>query len=71
MELMTKTFMPTGGVMRPSSTVMTIMTPNQIGSKPSCVTTGKTMGTSRMIIAIASRMQPIATKKRRINASVP
>ena len=33
--LMTKTFMPTGGWMRPSSTVMTMMTPNQIGSKPS------------------------------------
>jgi hypothetical protein len=32
---MTKTFMPTGGWIRPSSTVMTMMTPNQIGSKPS------------------------------------
>jgi hypothetical protein len=33
---------------------MTMMTPNQIGSKPSAVTTGKMMGTVRMIIAMAS-----------------
>ena len=36
-DLMTKTFMPTGGWIRPSSTVMTMMTPNQIGSKPRCM----------------------------------
>jgi len=46
---MTKTFMPTGGWIRPSSTVMTMMTPNQIGSKPSAVTSGKMIGTVRMI----------------------
>ena len=39
--LITKMFMPTGGWMRPSSTVMTMMTPNQIGSKPSSLMTGK------------------------------
>ena len=39
--LMTKTFMPTGGWIRPSSTVMTMMIPNQTGSKPIAVTTGK------------------------------
>ncbi|MNL84275.1 hypothetical protein D3C87_2121990 [compost metagenome] len=39
-ELMTKTFMPIGGVISPSSTVTTTMMPNQIGSKPSCMTTG-------------------------------
>src|SRR6266498_1428597 len=33
--LITNTFMPTGGWIRPSSTVITMMTPNQIGSKPS------------------------------------
>jgi hypothetical protein len=39
--LMTNTFMPTGGWIRPSSTVITMMTPNQIGSKPRWVITGK------------------------------
>src|SRR5204862_2069324 len=33
--LMTNTFMPTGGWISPSSTVITMMIPNQIGSKPS------------------------------------
>src|ERR1700733_8776305 len=32
--LITKTFIPTGGWIRPSSTVITMITPNQIGSKP-------------------------------------
>ena len=40
-DLMTKMFMPTGGVIRPSSTVITMMMPNQIGSKPSAMITGK------------------------------
>jgi len=70
-ELITNTFMPTGGVIRPSSTVITTITPNQIGSKPSVWITGKTIGTRRMIIAIASRTQPSRTKNARIKASVP
>ena len=69
--LMTNTFMPTGGWMRPSSTVMTMMMPNQIGSKPSAVTTGKTIGTVRMIIAIASMRQPSARYISMISASTP
>jgi hypothetical protein len=36
--LITKTFMPTGGWIRPSLTVITMITPNQMGSKPSAVT---------------------------------
>src|SRR5712672_352059 len=56
--LITKTFIPTGGWMRPSSTVITMITPNQIGSKPRWVITGKMIGTVRMIMAIASIRQP-------------
>src|SRR5882762_6520710 len=69
--LMTKTFMPTGGWMRPSSTVITMMTPNQIGSKPSCITTGKMIGTVRMIIAIASIRQPSTRYITMMTASTP
>ena len=32
--LMTNTFMPTGGWISPSSTVITMITPNHTGSKP-------------------------------------
>ena len=42
----TNTFMPTGGWISPSSTVITMMTPNQIGSKPSSWMTGKMIGTA-------------------------
>ena len=69
--LITKTFMPTGGWIRPSSTVMTMMTPNQIGSKPSWVTTGKMIGTVRMIIAMASIRQPSTRYITMISASTP
>src|SRR5689334_10263223 len=69
--LMTKTFMPTGGWINPSSTVITMMTPNQIGSKPSCVTTGKMIGTVRMIIAIASIRQPSTRYITMMTASTP
>jgi hypothetical protein len=34
-ELITKTFMPIGGRIMPSATTITMITPNQIGSKPS------------------------------------
>src|SRR5271156_4789804 len=69
--LITNTFMPTGGWIKPSSTVITITTPNQIGSKPSAVITGNTIGTVRMIIAIASIRQPSARYMSRISASTP
>ncbi|MNN90471.1 hypothetical protein D3C81_2084240 [compost metagenome] len=69
--MMTNRFMPTGGVIRPSSTATTMMMPNQIGSKPKCTITGNTIGTSRIIIAIDSSTQPSRMKKLRISASVP
>src|ERR1700761_2341238 len=69
--LITNTFIPTGGGIRPSSTVMTITTPNQIGSKPSAVTTGKTIGTVRITIAIASIRQPSTRYISRIRHSTP
>src|SRR6266702_1798691 len=69
--LMTKTFMPTGGWIRPSSTVITMMTPNQIGSNPRCVMTGKMIGTVRMIIAMASIRQPSTRYIIMISASTP
>ena len=69
--LITNTFMPTGGWIRPSSTVITMMTPNQIGSKPRWVTTGKMIGTVRMIIAIASIRQPSTRYITMMTASTP
>src|SRR6516165_7265452 len=69
--LITNTFMPTGGWIRPSSTVITMMTPNQIGSKPRWVTTGKMIGTVRMIIAIASIRHPSTMYMSIITASTP
>src|SRR5258708_8267345 len=39
--LMTKTFMPTGGWIRPSAPLIPMMTPNQIGAKPRCASTGE------------------------------
>ena len=69
--LITNTFMPTGGWISPSSTVITMMTPNQIGSKPSAVITGKMIGTVRMIIAMASIRQPSTRYISMISASTP
>src|SRR3954447_21965052 len=69
--LMTNTFIPTGGGGRTSSTVMTIITPNQIGSKPRWEITGKMIGTVRMIIAIASIRQPSTRYITMISASTP
>src|SRR5207253_4524079 len=69
--LITNTFMPTGGWISPSSTVITMITPNQIGSKPSAVTTGKMIGTVRMIIARASIRQPSTRYISMISASTP
>ena len=50
---------------------MTMMMPNQIGSKPSAVTTGNTIGTVRITIAIASIRQPSTRYISRISASTP
>ena len=50
---------------------MTMITPNQIGSKPSCVITGKMIGTVRMIIAMASIRQPSTRYISMISASTP
>ena len=68
---MTKMFMPTGGWIRPSSTVITMMTPNQIGSKPSALITGKMIGTVRMIMASASIRQPSTRYISMISARMP
>ena len=43
--LSTKTFKPTGGVIRLISVTTTTIIPNQIGSKPKLVTKGKKIGT--------------------------
>src|ERR1700710_1112207 len=69
--LITNTFMPTGGWINPNSTVMTMTMPNQIGSKPSAVTTGNTMGTVRITMAIASIRQPSTRYISTISVSTP
>src|SRR6266481_2407367 len=69
--LITKTFIPTGGWMRPSSTVITMMTPNQIGPKPSSLITGKMIGTVRITMASASIRHPSTTYMTMISASTP
>ena len=59
--LSTKSTMPTGGVISPSSTMMTRKMPNQIGSKPSAVTSGKVTGRVISIIEIDSTNMPRTT----------
>ena len=44
---MIKMFIPTGGVTSPISHTTTMITPNQIGSKPTARITGKMMGSVR------------------------
>ncbi len=56
--LMMNTLIPTGGVITPMSVTKTIMTPNQIGSKPNLVTRGKRMGTVNIIKASESIKHP-------------
>ena len=56
--LITKTFNPTGGVIRPISKTITINTPNHIGSKPNDSMTGKMIGIVSMIMAIPSNTHP-------------
>ena len=55
----------------PSSTVMTMITPNQIGSKPSRMITGKMIGTVRMMIASASIRHPSTRYMSMISMSTP
>jgi len=50
---------------------MTMMTPNQIGLKPRWETTGKMIGTVKMIIAMASIRQPSTMYIIVMNASTP
>src|SRR5262249_45323322 len=68
---MTNTIIPTGGWISPSSTVITMMTPNQIGSKPSSLITGKMIGTVRITMASASIRHPSTTYITMISASTP
>jgi len=56
-----KTLSPTGGEMRPISSVSTTSTPNQIGSMPICSTTGKKIGSVSTSMAKPSRKSPSTT----------
>ena len=60
--LMMNTFMPTGGVISPSSTTMTTIIPNQTGSMPNCCITGKKIGIVSRIIAKESKRTPLPNK---------
>ena len=57
----TKMFMPTGGVIRLISITQTTRMPNQTGSKPSAVTSGKKIGTVSSIIDRLSIAVPSST----------
>ena len=58
MPLTTKTLTPTGGLMRPISSTMTMTTPNQMGSYPRVRMMGCTMGRVRTSMAKPSRNMP-------------
>ena len=58
MPLITNTLTPTGGVMTPISPTSTMITPNQIGSNPSYITTGKKIGIVTTIMAMESMKKP-------------
>ena len=60
--LKTKTLTPTGGVIRLISIVKVMMIPNQIGSNPSWITMGKTIGMANTIIESPSIKHPNTTK---------
>ena len=61
MLLITKMFMPTGGLIMPISTTQTISTPNQTGSSPRCLISGKKIGTVSRIIDSSSIAVPRIT----------
>src|SRR5882762_8326818 len=61
-----KQLRPTGGVIIPTSAVTILMTPNQIGSKPSVLISGSTIGTVRTRIAIWSMNEPSTMYPHRI-----
>jgi len=54
----TKTFRPTGGVIKLISVITTTKIPNQIGSNPSSLTKGKNIGTVNNIIDKLSKTHP-------------
>ena len=54
-------FMPTGGEISPTCTTNTISTPNQTGSKPSWVTTGKNTGIVSNTMLSSSMIVPSTT----------
>ena len=58
---MAKTLTPIGGVTTPSSTMMTTITPNQMGSKPAFIAIGKNSGTVRTRAGKAFMNMPITT----------
>jgi hypothetical protein len=64
---MTYTFRPTGGVINAASTMSTATIPNQTGSKPSLVITGRRMGIVSISIGMDSIRQPKTRKKRSIS----
>ncbi len=53
---------PTGGVIRPISILMVIITPNQIGSKPAAVIIGYNIGAVIRMIATGGKKQPAINK---------
>jgi hypothetical protein len=55
---MTNRLKPIGGVTSPISTTSTMKTPNQMGSKPAAITSGKVIGIVMRIMATLSSTQP-------------
>ena len=53
---------PTGGVIRPISILMVIITPNQIGSKPAAVIIGYKIGAVIRMIATGGKKHPAINK---------
>jgi hypothetical protein len=53
---------PTGGVIRPISILMVMITPNQIGSKPAAVIIGYNIGAVISMIATGGKKHPAINK---------
>lgn len=74
--LITKTFRPTGGVIKPTSTAISVRMPNQIAvssvlmPKFKLTKIGKNIGTVNSIIARLSIKQPRKKYKSKINANI-
>ena len=56
-----KIFIPNGGEIMPICITRIVITPHQIGSNPSAVITGNTIGTVRSTAANVSKKKPIIT----------